>query len=181
MIDVQHAKWDRPDEETGNKRAKRGSTTYDAFVNPDVTSSIAAVIVRRYTDEHSKTSIDVSLVPNNAVARDDVVQALWKRHGLAGLEYAPYEAVRDGLKSLHVDVPSSLTAVLVGQEQFHIDEESAKAHTAERLKHLVSTFRSTCVLSESVPVCLAFLEAMCGELEDVRAIYQPSVNKPLRN
>lgn len=175
MIDIQHAQWGQDRERANPKQRKDGSVTYDAFVNPDTQSSIAAVIVRRHTSaDQTASSIDVSLVPNNAIARDQAIQAHWKRHGLAGLEYAPYEAVKDGLARLNVQIPSSLTAVLVGQQHFHEDAESAKAHTAERLKHLVSTFRSTAVLSESVPVCLAFLEAMCGELEDMRTIYQPA-------
>ena len=111
----------------------------------------------------SRSSANPSAINPNAVP------GLWKSHGLAGIDYAPYSAVTDGLTKLKVEVPRQLTAILVGQENFHEDAEAAKAHTAERLAHLVSTFRSSCVLSESVAVCTAFLEAMCNELADMRA------------
>ncbi len=174
MIDIQHAQWQCAHKEMRREHKVGGTFTYDVFVNPDTHSSIAAVVVRRYaSNDTATTSIDVSLVENKS-AMNAHAQALWKRYGLVGIEYAPYEAVKEGLAKLQVKVPSRLTAVLVGQQEFHEDAETAKAHTAERLAHLVRTFRGSDVLSESVAVCTAFLEAMCGELEDLREIYQPS-------
>ena len=179
MIDIQHAHWQPPRKDLGRKHKAPGTFTYDAFVNPDTQSSIAAVVVRRYaSNDNSETSMDVSLVSNRSRGSSRAVQALWKQHGLTGIDYAPYAEVEDGLAKLRVDVPPELTAILIGQESFHEDATAAKLHTEERLAHLVATFRSSCVLSESVAVCTAFLEAMCHELADFRAIYQgPDKNK----
>ena len=175
MIDIQHAQSKHSHKDVRRDHKQDCMFTYDTFVNPDRDSSIAAIVVKRYANnDNSKTSIDISLVANKSANAIPVTRALWKKHGLTGIEYATYEEVAEGLNHFHVNVPPYLTAIVVGQEDFHQDAETAKAHTEERLAHLVSTFRSTNVLSESIAVCTAFLEAMCEEMPDLRAIYQPS-------
>jgi hypothetical protein len=170
VIDIKHAQWQEHHEGMSRRNKNDGTFTYDAFVNPDRQSSIAAVVVKRYaSNDNSKTSIDISLVANKSAYGATLTQALWKKYGLVGIDYAPYKEVKECLVNLNVKVPSHLTAVLVGQEDFHIDADTAKIHAAERLAHLVSTFRTTCVLSESVAVCTAFLEVMCNELTDMLA------------